>query len=236
MFYTGTSLGENLKRQRIGVATSSDLHDWHRFEKNPVVDLDPRYYEEYDPPAWHDRSLRDPWVMPGPAGDGFRMWFTARAKTGAADGRGVIGTARSDDLLTWHAEPPVTPPGDFGECEVPEYFAAGKHAYLLFCTSDRRTSAARRAKLAAKGKSPETGTHYFIADRPGRSWRLAPAPFLSGSLYAGRIVEGPDGRPMFLGTIGRAADGTYVGAVSDPIPVTIAADGTLRLENAPALV
>jgi beta-fructofuranosidase len=234
MFYTGTSKGESLRKQRIGLATSSDLHDWHRHPGNPILDLDPSLYEEYDPAAWHDRSLRDPWVAPDPDGNGFRMWFTARAKEGPPDGRGVIGTAWSADLVHWRAEPPVTPPGDFGECEVPQYFAAGGRSYLLFSTSARRMSAARLARLAASAQSAETGTHYFLSESPRGPWRLGPMPFLAGnalgSLYAGRITEDSSGRLVFLGFRGDGAEGGFVGAISDPIPLAVAADGSLRLE------
>jgi len=234
MFYTGTSKGESLRKQRIGLATSDDLHDWRRFEKNPILDLDPRHYEEYDPTAWHDRSLRDPWVAPDPEGKGFRMWFTARARGGAADGRGTIGTARSADLVTWVAEPPLTPPGDFGECEVPQYFAVDGRHYLLFSTSAQRTSAVRRAALEKSNEPAETGTHYFMAESPHGPWRLGPAPFLAGdalgSLYAGRVAVDAKGRLVFLGFIGERPGRGFVGAISDPIPVAVGADGRLRLQ------
>jgi beta-fructofuranosidase len=235
MFYTGTSRGESLKKQRIGLATSSDLHNWRRHPGNPVLDLDPGLYEEYDPAAWHDRSLRDPWVAPDPEGSGFRMWFTARARTGAPDGRGVVGTAWSADLVNWRAEPPVTEPGDFGECEVPQYFAAGGRFYLLFSTSARRTSTARLARLAKTGEAAETGTHYFMADGPSGPWRLGPMPFLAGdafgSLYAGRMAEDPSGRSVFLGFLGDSPAGGFTGSICDPIPIAVGSDGTLKLET-----
>ncbi len=232
-FYTGTSNADECRKQRIGLATSPDLTTWQRHADNPVVDLDPRFYEEYDPASWHDRALRDPWVMPDPAGPGFRMWFTARVRQGPADGRGVIGTARSDDLVHWQVEPPVTPPGDFGECEVPQYFEHGGRAYLLFCTSVRRTSKARWVHLAKSGNEPETGTHYYVADSANGPWRLGEGPFLAGAganmLYAGRVVDDPAGRRVFLGTIGFQPGGSFVGALSDPIPVSFGAHGELVL-------
>lgn len=234
-FYTGTSRGEDCRKQRIGLATSADLHTWRRHPGNPVLDLDPALYEEYDPAVWHDRAFRDPWVAPDPGGRGFRMWFTARAPDGPADGRGVIGTARSDDLLRWKVEAPLTPPGDFGECEVPQFVAAGGRAYLLFCTSGRRTSAVRRRAVAARGEEPETGTHYYVADRAEGPWRLAPGRFLSGSLYAGRLIDGPDGRLYFLGSVGERPDCGFVGAISDPIPVAFDGNGMLALEREPAM-
>ena len=234
MFYTGTSKAESLRRQRIGLATSSNLHDWRRHPDNPILDLDPALYEEYDPAAWHDRSLRDPWVAPNPIGRGFRMWFTARAREGEPDGRGVIGTASSTDLVSWRSEPPVTSPGDFGECEVPEYFVAGAHHYLLFSTSARRTSAARLARLSEAREPAETGTHYFLAESPRGPWRLGPTPFLAGkalgSLYAGRVINDPSGRLVFLGFLGDSPEGGFVGSISDPIPLVVRMDGSLELQ------
>jgi beta-fructofuranosidase len=228
-FYTGTRRSEDKKKQRIGLATSSDLCNWRRHDLNPVVDLDPAHYEEYDPTLWHDRSLRDPWVARDPSGEGFRMWFTARAPIGPGDGRGVIGTATSPDLERWTVGPAVTVPGDFGEVEVPQFAEIGGRFYLFFCTSAARTSAKRRATLAREGRQPETGTHYFMADRPEGPWRLGPLPFLS-SLYAGRVVTDPDGRPCLLGFIGADASGTFRGAISDPHPIIAGADGSLRLD------
>ena len=237
-FYTGTSRSEDRKKQRIGLATSADLHDWRRHPASPVVDLDARFYEEFDPTLWHDRSLRDPWVAPDPSGNGFRMWFTARAPVGPGDGRGVIGTARSSDLVHWRIEPPVTAPGLFGEVEVPQFLALGGRFYLLFCTSAARASTAHRADMAERGIALETGTHYFVADRPEGPWRLGPLPFLAGlgggSLYAGRVVTGRHGQPWFLGFIGKGADGQFIGAISDPIALRVATDGRLVLDPADA--
>ncbi len=162
------------------------------------------------------------------------MWFTARAKEGAPDGRGVVGTAWSADLVNWRSEPPVTEPGDFGECEVPQYFAAGGRFYLLFSSSARRTSAARLSRLAATGEAAETGTHYFLSENPRGPWRLGPMPFLAGdalsSLYAGRVAEDPSGRRVFLGFRGDSPADGFVGSISDPIPLAVEADGTLKLE------
>ena len=195
-----------------------------------------RLYEEYDPAAWHDRSLRDPWVAPDPAARGFRMWFTARAKDGPPDGRGVIGTAHSDDLLTWRAEPPVTRARRLRRMRGAAIFRRRRPATT--CSSappPRRTSAARRARLAEREEAAETGTHYFIAERAAGPWRLAPTPFLAGdrlgSLYAGRAAVDPDGRARFPRISRRSSpsDG-FVGAISDPIPVVVGIDGRLTLD------
>src|SRR5688572_10607996 len=76
LFYTGGSRAEGGLKQRIGHATSRDLHAWERVGDGLALDIDPRY-EEHTPGHWHDRAMRDPWVMRDPRG-GWMMFFTAR--------------------------------------------------------------------------------------------------------------------------------------------------------------
>lgn len=232
MFYTGNAKADDAKRQRIGLATSPDLATWTRHLGNPILDL-PEGYEEYDPARWHDRSLRDPFVFRDPSGRGWRMLFTARRPDGPADEAGVIGAARSDDLVTWRALPPPIAPGIAGELEVPQYFEAGGRHYVLFCTGANRLSARFRAAL---GDTPAlTGTHYFMAESPDGPWRLGPMPFFAGdhrgTAYAGRVHRAPDGRLLFFAFLNKTADGAFVGALSDPVPVRVHDDGRLQLET-----
>jgi len=80
LFYTGTAQAEDGLKQRIGHATATELGQWQRVGDGLVLDLDPAFYEEYAPGHWHDRALRDPWVMRDPAGEGWLMFLTARAR------------------------------------------------------------------------------------------------------------------------------------------------------------
>jgi beta-fructofuranosidase len=119
---------------------------------------------------------------------------------------------------------------------VPQFLAFGGRYYLIFCTSAERTSALRTSTLSREGRQPETGTHYFMADRPQGPWRLGPLPFLSasaGPLYAGRVVRDPAGNHQFLGFMGTDARGVFRGAISDPIPIAVDDDGTLKLRSPP---
>ena len=76
LFYTGTRRSEDGLKQRIGHATSTDLHTWQRVGRRARLDLSGDLYEEYAPGHWHDRAMRDPWVMRDPQG-GWLMYFTA---------------------------------------------------------------------------------------------------------------------------------------------------------------
>lgn len=81
MFYTGISHAERGQVQRIGVATSPDLHSWTKRGRQPVVTSDGRWYQQFAatgrPEAW-----RDPWVIRDPEGDGWHMVVTACALGG----------------------------------------------------------------------------------------------------------------------------------------------------------
>jgi beta-fructofuranosidase len=232
MFYTGNARADAMKRQRIGLATAaSPFGPWTKHPGNPVVDLDPRHYEEYPSGRWYDRSLRDPWVYPDPAGRGWRMLFTARIPDGPADGAGCIGQARSDDLLTWETLPPLIAPGISGEMEVPQFMAIDGRFYILFCTAASKLSASFRETAGEAARL--TGTHYFVSDAPDGPWRLGPLPFFAadeaGSLYASRLHRMRDGRIVLMGFRNLRPDGSFRGGVSDPIPVEAAPDGALRL-------
>ncbi len=123
-FFTGTSHAENGKIQRIGHATGTDLKSWQRLGNGLCLDIigpSARLYETEWEGRWHDRSLRDPWVMRNPDGDGWLMYFTARSSL-MEDTRdaGCIGLATSPDLHKWELQPPAFV-GGWGELEAHRY-------------------------------------------------------------------------------------------------------------------
>ena len=50
-----------------------------------------------------------------------------------------------------------------------------------------------------------------------------------GSLYSGKLIEGPDGRPYFLAWRKNTPDGTFVGELADPFQVAVDGDGNLSV-------
>ncbi|QYO77741.1 hypothetical protein [Devosia salina] len=230
LFYTGTEHAEEGMKQRLGHATSTDGHNWTRVGNGLALDISGPDYEEYTPGHWHDRAFRDPWVMKNPKGDGWVMYFVAR-RPGVAEPNagGTIGFATSPDLYTWTLQPPVYAGGMFGQMEVPQVFEAKGKWYMLFCTDGTHWSEAYKRLNPEK---PVRGTHYLIADDPFGPWEVAPGPFFDGaqgSRYAGKIVETDNGL-VFMGFRHDAPDGSFIGQVSDPIPVRIDADGLLHTE------
>jgi beta-fructofuranosidase len=233
MFYTGTSRADEGLVQRIGVATSTDLVTWERHGERPrLCCVGGTWYETLDRSRWHDEAWRDPWIMRDPEGLGFHALFTARASYGPDDGRGVIGHAWSADLHEWELLPPVTEPGDFAEMEIPQLERIGDMYYLFYSTLAGAHSAARRGRAAV---APVSGTHYLVSERPFGPFRAATDEFLIGdelgSYYGGKMVRERGSCAMLLWRW-LAPDGTFLGDLTDPVPLTVGADGLLRLETA----
>jgi len=82
------------------------------------------------------------------------------------------------------------------------------------------------------------GTHYLVADARLGPFRFSTHVFLIGdpvgSLYSGKLVEGPDGRPYFLAWRNIAPDGTFVGELADPFQVAVDGEGNLSVGRAQA--
>lgn len=230
LFYTGTSHADGGLKQRIGHATATDMHSWQRVGDGLALDISGPDYEEFTPGHWHDRAMRDPWVIRNPDGEGWLMYFTARLP-GIAEPNagGTIGFATSPDLMDWTLQPPVYRGGMFGQMEVPQVFEYRGKWYCVFCTDAGHWSEAYRA---FNPQPPVTGSHYLVADHPLGPWQVAPGPFLDGHQpcrrYAAKILETADGL-VAMGFIHTTKDRNFVGAVSDPIPVTVDADGLLHV-------
>lgn len=228
MFYTGTRRSEKGLIQRVCLATSNDLVHWDK-HPGPVLEADPRWYETLNLEYWHDQSWRDPWVFKDAGRDLYHMLLTCRANTGEPDGRGAVGYASSRDLVHWQAGPPLLAPGWYGEMEVPQIACIGGRHYLFCSVSVKYHS---RAHLA-DGVTPLTGLKYFPGDGPLGPFHTEGAGFLGadarGSLYAGQVIQGPDGGWYLMAFYNLAADGHFPGGVSDPLPIVQMEDGQLAL-------
>lgn len=225
LFYTGTSRGEKGRIQRIGLATSTDLITWER-EPGPVLEADQRWYETMDLDEWREEAWRDPWVFRDPVDGMFHAYVTARARHGPTMERGVVGHARSPDLLEWEVLPPIFQADGFGELEIPQLVEIGSRWYLLFCSVVETQSAQRRES------GPGSGTYYATG-----SGRLGPfstdvRPIQAdpvGSYYGGRMIVDGERPVRYLAWERVSQSGDFAGTVGDPLDVTVQKDGTLRL-------
>jgi beta-fructofuranosidase len=229
MLYTGISRAERGLIQRIGLAVSDDLMTWRKHPGNPVLEADGRWYELLDSGTWRDQSWRDPWLFREPRDGMFHVLITARAGYGAADGRGVIGHARSRDLVAWEVLPPVTVPGEFAQVEVPQLVHLDGQHHILFSALAEDHSRQRLGRLGPG----QGGTFTFSASTPDGPYRASVAPVADcggalGTLYAGKLVEAGPGDWRFLAfCIDR--DGTFVGELTDPLPVRQDDNGTIQI-------
>jgi len=164
MFYTGVSVEGHTVVQRAGSAMSKDLIRWRKHPHNPLIEADPRYYEQRgEDAAGYERMWRDPWV------------FRHRQK------------------------------GDYH-------------------------SAARRKETRLE---PVGGTHYLVAEDPLGPFRFSTHDFLigdpAGSLYSGKLIDGPDGRPNFLAWRNFTPDGAFVGELAEPFEIAVDGEGNLSV-------
>lgn len=230
MFYTALSRAEKVPIQRIGLAVSTDLEHWQRHPNNPLLEVDTRWYEPQSTEPRKERAWRDPYIVYSSDEQIYYMFLSARANTGPYDERGVIGLARSKDLLSWEVLPPVTSPGDFAEMEVPQIVRINDRYYLLFCAA--RHAAAR---LSLTGTTGWLGTHYLVADKLTGPYRpLTDEPLVAdtlGTYYAGKLVRDSAGTLYFMAWRQWEESGTFCGGLSDPAEVHILPDGRLHVDQ-----
>ena len=216
MFYTGSSREDGGLIQRVGAATSKDLITWEKLGTEPLVEADPTWYELLDTDLWHDQAWRDPWVFRMPGSDQWHMLITARANEGDPRTRGVAGHAVSDDLVNWTVKEPLSAPGQgFGQLEVLQFEIVDGIPIVLFCCGWRELSSSRQE---AFGQRDATYSVVCNADLSDLDFTNARA-FEQDLVYAGRLIQGPDGKWNLLG-FRNFENGEFVGEISDPIPVT----------------
>jgi beta-fructofuranosidase len=227
LFYTGIDRTSGGLVQRIGQATSTDLVTWHR--TGLLLESDARWYEKAPSDAgWPDEAWRDPWVMPGPGGEGWRMLVTARAAHGERNHRGVVGQATSDDLETWRVGPPLsTPDAGFGQLEVIQHAVVDGQALLMFSClpTEMATERPDRRRGGVWVVPVEEPLERVDVDHAVR--------VTSEALYSGRLVQDRSGAWVMLAFRNVDEEGRFVGEITDPIPVTWDGSG-LRLTGVPA--
>jgi beta-fructofuranosidase len=221
MFYTATSDAERGLKQRIGLATSTDLMTWTKHPRQPLVESDHRWYESIAQTRWHDEAWRDPWVFQDADDGGWHMLITARANTGPHDDRGVIGHARSTDLVDWTVLPPLSEPGSgFGHLEVPQVETVDGQDVLVFSCLEKHLAASRRSGSGGVWCVP-------VADRRGPYTVKNARSITDERLYSGRLVATRNGEWTLLAfrNVDHGA-ATFIGELTDPMAVSWNADRT----------
>lgn len=228
MFYTGSrflSAETTTNVETIGFATSTDLHEWTK--SGVEVAADPRWYEVLSDGTWREEAWRDPWVYRDDSGHGWHMLVTARGRAGDPLDRGVIGHATSPDLRHWEVQPPVSEPGaGFLHLEVPQLSSIDGRAVLLFSCDSAHLAGAR----VTAGESG--GIWWLPADSSTGPFDAARAHRLTEeNFYSGRVVQTADGGAVLLAFENVATDGSFVGRLSDPLPLEWNTDGHLTIKE-----
>jgi beta-fructofuranosidase len=228
MFYTALSTrpGHGVRDQRIGLARSERLTAWRRVGQRPLVDPDPRWYRTLDEDPAASETWRDPFVFADPRGDGWHMLITARAAGAARLYDGVLGHARSADLLAWELQPPLTEPAAFGQLEVPQLRQIDGRVVFVFTCHPEEQPPEQVARFGPHS------TWYLVGDDPLGPWDVASArPFRDEpKLFGAPLVQRRDGGWAFVGFRQQEAEGILSFDILDPIPVALR-DGELRREG-----
>jgi beta-fructofuranosidase len=234
MFYTAISTaGHHVFDQRIGAAVSEDLHSWRRVSDQPTLPVDRRWYKtlHLEPPGTTGPDLtmasetwRDPLVLPDPDGHGWHMLLTARAVGAKRNDDGIVAHARSEDLTRWRVVEPLCRPGaGFGQLEVLQSKVIDGRAVLVFTCEPQEMTPER---VAASGEC-------CIWSVPGPGvlgpWDIDKArPFVADpDLFAAPLVQRRDGGWVILGFHNLERRGEDGFAITDPLPVTLDAEGYL---------
>ena len=225
LYYTAlsSSPGHGVRDQRIGLAESDDLGAWRRVGERPLVDPDPRWYRTLDEDATASETWRDPFVFADPGGDGWHMLITARAAGAPRLRDGVLGHARSADMLTWELQPPLTEPAGFGQIEVAQVRQVDGQWLLVFTCHPEEQSPEQLARFGP------FSTWYVLGQAPTGPWEIADArPFEDEpKLFAAPLVQQRDGTWAFVGFRNQEPEGILSFEILDPIGVALT-DGVLR--------
>jgi beta-fructofuranosidase len=227
MFYTALSThrGHELRDQRVGLVESGDLHHWRRTTDAPALSADGRWYKTLDEDPSASETWRDPFVFRDPDGDGWHMLVTARLKGTERYDDGVLAHARSQDLVSWEVQPPVSgDPSGFGQIEMPQVHVVDGRPVLVFTCHPEEQSEARKAEHGH-------WCTWSVVGEPGGSllgpWDLSKAvPFRAEpTLFAAPLVQRRDGSWVLVGFRNQEPQGIFSFEIIDPVEVHVDGDG-----------
>jgi beta-fructofuranosidase len=209
LFYSGS-------RRYVCLATSHDLDVWRRSPLNPLLTPDPLLYG----PQW-----RDPWIYQDPVDRRYTMLLAAQRPGSEV---GVVGVARSDDLLHWEQQEPLDIPPWFAWLEVPELHLIDGAWYLLFVTRENWITDAGREALQAQGVTPGDGALYLRAEHWRGPYRRVERLFPADSeRYTTRLITAPSGEHWLWSHIERDHRGRPLFALAPPVTCRVLPDGRL---------
>lgn len=131
MFYTGLNRAEFGRRQRVGLARSSDLYSWAKSPAPYPLEISGPHYESGVDEGRQWVSFRDPFFFHEPETNTRLLLAAARSKTGPVIRRGCVGLARETSPDHFDFGRPLHQPGLYDDIEVPNLFHFDGRYYLM---------------------------------------------------------------------------------------------------------
>lgn len=182
MLYTGLSMRERGKVQRIGLATSEDLMVWQKHKDNPVLCVDPVSYD-----ARYDETSRVDWRDPFVYAEGGILHgvLCARALSETGNRMGAAGYFISTDGYHWTVKPPLCVPGNCYDFETPALCKIKGRYYLTgICgqNAEGQPSAPSIFRVAERPEGPyrRVGAEALL---PGDNQVFKPCSWEGNTLY-----------------------------------------------------
>jgi len=158
-FYTMRGSADHGQQQHIALATTTDPDHWQRYEHNPIITPDSRWYSTLERPIPGTTDCRDLIVVRAPDNQGWYGFFASRQPGKELPETSVIACAYSRDLIHWDQRPPAFAPAKYDCIEVPNVFELNGRWYLTCLTGDGNRGKFSEPNLTA-------GTIYAVAERP----------------------------------------------------------------------
>ena len=220
MAYSATSLNdstleEQYRVQRAGMAVSDDLITWTKLPENPVTEAVAPHYELMGTGQRKMHHWRDPFLFED--GDTVCQLVCARRDEGPTGERGTVAIACSQDMRGWEILPPLEHDRMSDEMEVPQLYNIDGRWYLVFCTLGRFLTTEHAAQFG--DRLPERSNFSMVSDSPFGPFRIH---------GTGQIVEHDLDSVFYAAQLVKLKEDWYLLAtakdewgerISDPVPV-----------------
>ena len=170
MYYTGVTIppGQSHLYQRTGVATSTDLMSWERYDE-PVFDANRVPWAFADSSQYPGCQFRDPFVMPDPEASGrWLMYYVATPRD--APSQLIVGVGFNDTGMSpWRDLMPMwnTDAAHFlGFIESPCVFDHAGRWYLFFTTNSGHPIRYQHAGSPTADSTGWVGTYRLYDNEP----------------------------------------------------------------------
>jgi len=219
MIYTAISFAEGGRVERNALARSGDLLNWEKYENNPVLEADPRWYEADFP-----RHPRVAWRDPKPFFENgtYYMTICAREKDGPSLRRGAVALATSSDLISWAVEKPLFAPRQFYDIECPQIYKIGSYYYLIGSVHENRS---QKYWIAESVTGPYTSPPNSTLRPPSSHYASRIGRFKERDMLCCWTISLCDG-PNPWGRI--AIRGVNVNYIPSPLQLVQESDGSLK--------